>query len=234
MWNSIKYDKMRNLTLLLLIVFFSCNDQNNHPESKEMEIGEIKWTTPLNHDTIVERIDPARLNLEEQQLFIDISRNSRFKRRIKEWQPITRKEILEQINDFEAKKNYPEIEKRWLSIRKYKDQFYNYDPCDGKDFRMEIRGNALIFERHEKNIFKIEEVSINKEQWLIKSTFSPDIDLVIEKTKIKNLYTLNFKSLHAEKKYYITPFENIDNFDLIVNHCPTEKVREFEKFQGPE
>ena len=99
---------------------------------------------------------------------------------------------------------------------------------------MEIRGNALIFEGHEKNIFKIEEVNFNNEQWRLKSTFSPGIDLIIEKTKLKNVYTLNFKSPHAEKKYYITPFENIDKFDLIVNHCPTEKVREFEKFQDPE
>ena len=199
-----------------------------------MEIGEIKWSIPLNQDTIIEKIDPSKLDLKKQQLFIDVSKNSRFKRKIKEWPPITREEILEQIKNFEANKSYPEIEKRWITIRKYKDKFYNYDPCDGNDFRMEIKGNALIFEGLEKNIFKIERVNFSKDKWILKSTFSPGIDLIIEKNNINNLYTLNFKSPHAEKKYYITSFDNIDKFNLIVNHCPNEKVREFDKFQDPE
>jgi len=226
---------MKKLIFIIFIfAIWSCESQIKNQKAEKMEIGEITWFIPLNQDTIIERIDPAKLDLKKQQLFIDVSKNSIFKRSIKNWSPTSNEEIQEQIKHFEAQKSYPEIERKWITIRKYQGEFYNYDPCDGNDFRMEIKGNALILEELEKTIFKIEKVNFSKDKWILKSTFSPGIDLIIEKTNINNLYTLNFKSPHAEKKYYITSYDNIDKFNLIVNHCPNEKVREFDKFQDPE
>ncbi len=227
---------MRKLTILILITaFYSCDGQNKRHQDEKMEIDEIELFYSTISDTIIEKIDPLKLDLKKQQLFIDASENSSFKRKIRKWIPSNKKEIKEQIQNFEKQKSYSDIQKRWITIRKYNNEYYNYDRCDGDDFRMEIIGNALIIAgTHEKSFYKIEEVKQDEDSWLIKSTFAPTIDLVIEKTSIENVFILNFKNPHAERKIFMTPFENIDKFDLIVNHCPTEKVQEFDKFQDPE
>ena len=224
---------MKKLIVLILIcAFYSCNGQT---KKEKMEIGEIKLNNPPISDTIIKKIDPSRLDLEKQQLFIDASENSIFKQKLRKWNPVSEEQITEQIQNFENQKSDSDIQKRWVTIRKYKNEFYNYDRCDGDDFKMEIIGNALILDgTHEKSFYTIEEIIKDKNQWQIKSNFAPTIDLIIEKTSVENIFTLNFKSPHAELKIFITPFENINKFDLIVNHCPQEKVQEFNRFQDPE
>ncbi|WP_298529232.1 hypothetical protein, partial [uncultured Christiangramia sp.] len=99
---------MKKLIFIIFIfAIWSCESQNKNQFAEQMEIGEITWFIPLNQDTIIERIDPAQLDLKKQQLFIDVSKNSIFKRSIKNWSTTSNEEIQEQIKHFETQKSYP-------------------------------------------------------------------------------------------------------------------------------
>tara|TARA_R110002051_G_scaffold155492_2_gene227543 strand:- start:4806 stop:5333 length:528 start_codon:yes stop_codon:yes gene_type:complete len=175
------------------------------------------------------------LDLTRNQLYIDTTKFSKSKRNFEEWNPTSNKEIESNIENFQLNILDSVIPKQWITIRKYKDKFFNYDRCDGKDPRIEIIGNALIYNGiHEKTIYHLDEITKVKSSWNLKSSSNPITEFSFENTETKNIFIYKFKGLNETFKSYVTPYQNIKNFDLFVNHCANEKVDEFSKFQDPE
>ncbi|MEM8525341.1 MAG: hypothetical protein AAGG68_11935, partial [Bacteroidota bacterium] len=207
-------------------------------EEKEMEI-----YFDYQADTIVEENDPERLDLSKYQLFIDTTQNSRFRKRIKSWQPSEEyiSSYLREINkDFQpAKIDLGTFPRRWISLEKLKDRFVIYDRCDGAIPRFEVRDTAFIFytphEGYAFSIAKLKQLTKNKFSVKVKGypikgnpTFST---LSIFPTKHRYIYRLEHSGETLLSGYYVTPFEYIDQFDILVNNCATMKRLEYDGFE---
>ncbi len=219
------------LLFLILITIFSCQENK-----KDQSINtEYKETNEIISDTIIKRAVPSKLDLTRNQFYIDTTEYSTSKRNLDDWNSTTKKEIESNIENFQLNSLDSVIPKKWITIRKYNDEFFNYDRCDGKDPRIEIIGNALIYNGiHEKTIYHLDEITKIKSGWKLKSSSNPIKEFSFENTDIRDIFIYKFNGLNGTFKSYVTPFENIKNFDHFVNHCANEKVDEFSKFQDPE
>ncbi len=226
---------MRKLLLFLtLISILSCNESRKNQLKNNSNIEYNNSIITLNIDTIVERTDHTRLDLEKHQLFIDTTGYSTLNKNLQNWNSTTKMEIEANIENFKIETLDSEIPTKWITIRKYKNDFFNYDRCDGNDPRIEIIGNALIFHGiHEKSIFQLDEILKEKSSWTLKSSYNFPLEFSLEKTDIKDVFIFQLKGPNGQDKSYVTPFENLKNFDQLVNHCTTEKVYEFNKFENP-
>ncbi len=199
-----------------------CNE-NGSKQQEELQLN--NQTT----DPTFEKANPETLDLTIHQLFIDSTKNSKFQNKLRSWNSSTEEEIKQKVPHF-TQNFSSDIPKRWVTIQKYKDQFYNYDRCDGSDPRLEILGNALIFEGiHEKRIEEIKKIKPVNKGWTITTKNNT---LQIERIN-NNIYILKFCGTNSTKSY-ITPFSNIDQFELLVNNCGNDKVDEFGNFQQPD
>ena len=52
------------------------------------------------------------------------------------------------------------------------------------------------------------------------------------KRKENSIFELNFKNEYINLNLYLTPLDKLNEFDLVVNHCPEMKVYEYEYFDG--
>ena len=200
----------------------------------------------VNKDTILERTNPKFLNLNEHQIFIDTTRNSKFYLEIKNWKKSKYdyqniEEYLKSLNNnFEVKsidlKKFP---KKFIRVRKLNGEFVLYNRCDGIDFRFELLKNQFIIygiwesEVHiiskiielKKDYLKLELNSINSRTRFQKSYLEI-------KRKESLIFELNFENESRNLSLLITTIDKINEFELVVNHCPKMKMPEFENFDG--
>ena len=219
---------------MTLIAVYSCNDGKNNQLKNNSEIENSNSIIDSNFDSIIKRTNHSQLNLEKHQIFIDTTGYSSLNKDLQNWAPTKINEIESNIGDFQLTILDPDIPKRWITIRKYNNEFFNYDRCDGDDPRIEIIGNALIINGiHEKSFYKINEIKKENSGWILISNSHLTLEFKIEKTQEKNIFIFQFNGLNRQNSY-VTQFENLKDFDQFVNHCPTGKVDEFSKFQNPE
>ncbi len=199
-----------------------------------------KADTDKTNDTIIERNNPKSLDMSIHQLFIDTTRTYIFYERVEKANLIQnpQQEYINYINQmFEnqifEKFDLEEFPRFWLTLRKYKGEFFLYDRCDGSDYAYGLTDSTFnIYDPHELDIRMITKlIKISKSEIEIEAAYDKKnnqekpLKLTIKKTEQKDVYALNFEGYYTGKSY-ITPFKNVRNFDLIVNHCPKYKINE--------
>jgi hypothetical protein len=209
------------VTMLLLL---SCDAQNE----QKAEANSFKTTRFEDDvlDTILERNNPANLDLSRHQFFIDTTRNSEFYQRIADWKPWEFE--IENYTEEKSFKKYSigKFPRVWISLRKLDGKFVIYDRCDGIDRRFQITDSTInIFGPLENEVQIIDKVlkqSVNE----ISIEYKPKNLFSIMPTNDKNIYILQYD----DENYLVTPLDKIREFDLVVNHYPTRKVTEFDVF----
>jgi hypothetical protein len=170
-------------------------------------------------DTIIERNSPNNLNLEKHQLFIDTTYNSQYHKILNNWNNINSQNI-----------------QSWTVIRKLGNDFLIYDRSDGMDPIFQFnKGEFIINGVHEKTKYKIETKKRNSNIIIITIEENNRNFKTIEITNTNNSYVsvIRFYGKGYDRKYWITKFENIKQFDCLVNSYKFGKMSECNKFTEP-
>lgn len=192
----------------------------------------------VKEDTILEKNNPKFLDLSRHQIFIDTTRNSKFYKSLIKWKETELdKDLINSAIDELGKDveyirdsidNFP---KRFITLRKLNNKFVLYDRCDGIDPRFAIKKGLFIFygplESYAELITKVRLISKDKIELELKThkNLSSDEKSIIEIEKIDNfLYIMKYKNESYNKIIYLTTTEYIEDFDLVVNHCPKMKM----------
>ena len=212
----------------IILIFLSCVVRKNFNNSSEIY-------SPLVLDTILEKNNPKNLDFSKPQLFIDTTKNSKYYTRFINWKPkkSINKYIIDLSEKFNSKTAIPnEIPEVWISLEKLNDDFVIYSPCDGNTFGLQLINNSIVLlERHETSYNLVYQVDNNNELILKLKTGiseSQEAKISIKKTRKEHIYLLNYSNKIYSFKKYITPQKNIREFNIIVNHCPTDKLPEYD------
>jgi len=229
---------MKNTIIILpyLLLLTSCFGQT------KTDITENRQLINDEIDTIIERNNPNSLDFSTHQLFIDTTRTYIYYERIENSDPLQNPQqtTIDYINEMFKDQNFEkfdfkEFPRLWLTLRKYKGEFILYDRCDGSDPAYRLTDSTFnIYGVHEFDIRMITDlIKINDSEIEIKVVIDKKdsqekpLRLTIEKTEYKDVYILTYEGYYVGTTY-VTPIENVRNFDLLVNHCPINKVVEFE------
>jgi hypothetical protein len=194
-------------------------------------------------DSIPEKTNPKNLNLTKNQFFIDTTRNSRFFKKLLAWKASDKDKdlIILEINNNKKKvdskfelRSFPKV---YMQIQKFKDEFLFYDQCDGDLARFEIRNNVFVFYgMHETIVQPIENLSESENEITIKlRMFNSDSTVSFSSVQIKrsafnNIYELIYERDSLKIFNYVVQPKYIQEFNLMVNYCPLEKVPEYDGF----
>ena len=206
---------MRYRILFIFIIclgFFSCKKDASEAVNTEI-IPEDPYVVPS--DSIPERTSASALNLNEYQLFIDTTKTSVFYRN------------LDSVITSEEKKHQNAMFKL-VELKKYKDQFLFYEPCDGTIRRYYISKEAIdIYGKHENVSFELKDFMIKAGNQVL---FRDKRDRSL-KLKEVNEAVLQLNYGEDSAPVYVTSVKNIAQFEMMVNNCLGKKVKEFDKFQ---
>jgi hypothetical protein len=232
----------------IIILTASCagKQDSNLERDEQDDAATTAGQNEFARDTIPERNNPKSVALTNHQLFIDTTRNSELYDRLRNWQESEwdRQSInasLEAINkDFQPLEvvinDFPT---HFITLRKLNGSFILYDRCDGMDQRFEIRSTSLIFygplESEAGSISKILSRSATAIELEIRTfqSGSGDQRSTVKFEKIgDSIYKMTYRNETFDDTVYLTTPDNIHRFDLLVNHCPTMKMDEFNGFDG--
>lgn len=188
-------------------------------------------------DTIAELNNPTNLDMSRHQLFIDTTKKSNFHSRIIKYSsslacsqcPDTKSNsIVFDGNEIEI--NLIGFSRYWVTVRKYEDKYYLYDRCNGEDQRFAFMNSKFsIYGPMEDESLEIHKIISNeKEQLIVELSYygGQTTTATLTKSERKNIYTIEIFGYQVDA----VPFEAIDDFDVVVNHCPTGRTSEFPGF----
>ena len=238
---------MKNLFLFTLIIILStsCKQKTESQQTVNNPAEIPTWETEL--DTILERNNPKNLDLTRHQLFIDTTRNSDFYKHYHNWKRngLENEDLSALLADMSEKQPMEKVSlgdfpKLWISLKKFNDEFVIYQPCDGNTASFEITESAVIFhyqiESDVEQISKLTEVDKNTIQLELnvmpQKSNTEKSRLTIKPTEIKNVYKLTHGTENDKHEYFVTPRENVVDFDLVINNCPEFKVNEYNGFDN--
>ena len=242
---------MKYLILLLSLYLICCQSSQESDTLDDQPVfvsgdddGE-KELPPSVVDTFLEANDPQWLNLAQNQLFLDTTRNSDFFQYLQKWNP--RIYHLRTIEAYRKKleKGYapsrvklPRFPKAFLQLREAHGQFVLYDRCHGMDPRYFLEENLFItydttgvspkviegIGAHSRDQL---ELILWEDPWGAGAHTST---VSIEKTLQPHVYELTYRNQGSVRKEWVTPKEHLNKFDLLVNHCPEIRVPEYAGF----
>ncbi|WBL25561.1 hypothetical protein [Zunongwangia sp. HGR-M22] len=198
--------------VIVLLPFLSCkNDETQKNETAT--IPEDLYVIPS--DSIPERTRASALNLEEYQLFIDTTKTSKF------YENLVSEVSLESKD--QSKAIY-----RFIELKKYNDRFVIYKPCSGKVPRYYISKEKIVTKGNLENIeYPLKDFMLSAgNRVLFKDEQGVSLGL-----KEINEQVVQLKYPKLNHSVYLTSVENLRNFEMMINNCLGEKVREFDKFQ---
>ena len=217
----------------------SCKEKTKPEKAKNKPTEISVWKVDL--DTILEKNNPKNLDLSKHQLFIDTSRNSETYEKLINWRPKRTDNDAISYHEKEIAKKHKQIKidlkefpRHWISLEKLNDEFVIYDPCDGNTTAFEINESSVLFlyqlEPDADLISELRKITKN-EISLELSTIpqkskSKKTELTIKPTEFDNVFLLTY----SYGEWYVTPKEKVSEFDIVVNHCPTMKIVEFNGF----
>lgn len=196
-------------------------------------------------DTILEKASPENLDMTRHQLFIDTSKNSMFYSDIKNWKPSDLDDQATGYYKGEIRKKHKVthfkldgIATRWIKLKKFKNHFVIYYPCDGHtstiiltkesiDYHVGLEPESDLI----SNLTVLSDTSWEFSLWTIpEKSISEKAKLLIQKTELEDVYKFTYFVGDLSNTEFYTPINNIQFFDLVVNHCNQEKVVEFGGF----
>ena len=232
----------KNIILLGLLVLLACR------EKATLYVTNDKYSNSNENyeeiDTVLEKNDPKRLDLSKQQLFIDTTKTSQFFQSYYNWNPNLQNEnfsyfLKEITKKFPLQKqeitNFP---RKWLTIEKLNGEFLIYRPCNGNTESFVIADEALYFFHQlepeaalihqvvtsNDTIFNATLLTLSDKNTVVQSHFS------IQPSGMKDVYQLKYNHDAIIEEKYIIPMEKVFHFNLVVNHCPEDMVREYDNF----
>ncbi|GEM_PF-1082434 len=240
---------MRNLIILVFIMSLtlSCEENKKNVEIKENEIDDIEFNQKTEADTVLEISSPEELDMNVHQLYIDTTKTNRIYKTSKGKHAFQNEELISNyIKEWDKGFKFIELDfknhsKIWRTIRKKGSEFYLYDRCDGIDPVFSIYKNVLIFnEALEKDfqpivrIIKLNENEIELELngTQRSETGSRSFVSISKIDSLQGIYLFCNKTNYYERKQYVIPNEECKSYNLIINHCPTNKVEEYIKFEN--
>lgn len=200
---------------------------------------------PIPLDSLVEANDPQRLDLSQNQLFLDTTHSSTFFHQLQSWSP--RIYHMEAIAGYQKrlKQKYSPPPLRWskfptdfVRLRRSGSTFVLYKPCKGITSRYAIQDGLFlpytssgVMPKAIGRIKKIQSRGVILTLWEdIWDDNSHSSTLTILQSPESFVYELTYENEGSIQKEWITPKAHIDEFDLIVNHCPVIQVPEYEGF----
>ncbi len=217
----------------------SCK-QKAEPKQAEINTAEIPaWKRDL--DTVLEKNNPKNLDLTKHQLFIDTTPNSENFEKLINWKPIRMdNDAISYYEKEIAKKHKPikidlkEFPRHWISLERLNNEFVIYEPCDGNTTAFEINESSVLFFHQLEpdadlisDLKKISKNEISLGLWTVpEKTESEKTELTIKPTEFKNVFLLTY----GFGQWYVTPTKKVSEFNIVVNHCPTMKIVEFNGF----
>ncbi len=196
-------------------------------------------------DTIIEKCNPKILDFSRHQLFIDTTRTFEYYDKVENSNPFNSEDIKTISNEYLKVLhsdtqfqvfNFQNFPRLWIPLKKYQGNFILYDRCDGSETYYGITDSLLyIFGVHEFDLRKIKnvkmlnnnEVEIELEKYKNDKNTIP-LTLKIQMTSNKDIYTLTTNLFGDITTINVIPNFNVRNFNVLVNHCPINKVIEFD------
>lgn len=233
---------MTRIALILCSVFLFACASPQKSEKEKVDSSSVDSTESA--ESSLEIIDPNSLDLSLDQVFMDTTRSSSFYRQIKAW-----KESKFDIGSYEA--SLKEINKdfkpvsiklkgfptHFISLRKLNGDFVLYDRCDGINQRYEIRDSVFIYygplESDAESIARL--VKLEKDYLAFEVRVHPvktgnKISLISIEKVTDFVYLLKYQNEGDAWQKFVTTPEGISHFDLVVNHCVTQKQLEYDGF----
>jgi len=158
-------------------------------------------------------------NTLENKIYIEENKNSTF---------------YKEIDDFSFANEKEEC-LNWVSFQKYKNKYYLYLPCDNGNLnKISISNSQISIKAMESYNFKIKKFKkYNNYYKYIGFIDGSDVKIKLEIKIIDKInqiavfkYT-NFKSKSIDYQLMINS-KNINSFEIIINECYNEKVKEVE------
>lgn len=209
---------------------------------------------PSNHflriyadiDTGIKKTNPEALDLSQPQVYIDTSRTHWYQKDSINWNPLNFKDLKHITQEYFSNdtfpvfhkidlKNFPRV---WVVLKKYRGELILYDGCDYDAVSYGISDSVLfVFQGHEPFMYKILEIN-----WINQKSVSLMIEnshfeekngalfFTIQKSEIEHVYVLNTNLMDEEVSQFVASRSSLKMFDVMVNHCPIEKVPEIDHF----
>ncbi len=232
----------KNIILLGLLVLLACKEKTT------LYVTNDKYSNSNENyeeiDTVLEKNNPKRLDLSKQQLFIDTTKTSQFFQSYYNWNPNLQHENFSYFLK-EITKKFPlqkqeisSFPREWLVIEKLNDEFLIYKPCNGSTESFVITDEALYFFHQlepevallhrvvtsNDTIFNATLLTLSEKNTVIQSNFS------IQPSEMKDVYQLKYNHDAIVEEKYIIPMDKVIHFNMVVNHCPEDMVREYDNF----
>lgn len=234
--NNSAYKTSRGLLIVVSLVVIACKSETSNPEALEYDDLIVR----NGIDTIPEKSDPKFLDLSKHQLFIDTTRSKKAYKGIYNENIANTKfvsSLLKEVKN-EQKKHQIDLEmftRQWIFLNKIDDEFVIYKPCDGSTKSVVLTNEAIIFSNvPEVNIALISKLNeLTKDAIALEveptpiNTNSSKTEFSIKPTSTTHVYELIYKPYSKDIKIFVTPSSKLTSFNILVNHCPTEKVSEY-------
>lgn len=232
----------KTYSFLLLLSLMSCQGDPSPPYFPEKD--NLRSDVTFVLDTIIEKNTPKALDMSRHQLFIDTSRN--YVREVPLGKSTLKAAINNMVTDLNKvahsismqipmafHSNFVQVHKR-----EEDNNFVLYDRCDGSDPIYSITTDKILqLGVSDLSVYTIGKVIVAKddELHLILNTINPYIDdkLIAKEVDFHIKHTSNtsiFELVLDNSLMYVTPLEFVNQFDVLVNHCPTQKVTEYNSF----
>ncbi|MDN3595802.1 hypothetical protein [Zunongwangia endophytica] len=201
-----------SFVLIVLLAILSCKNDETQ-KTQTAIIPEEPYIIPS--DSIPERTKASALNLEKYQLFIDTTKTSKFYENLAS-------EVSSEIKN-QAKAIY-----QFIELKKYNDRFVIYKPCKGKVPRYYISKEKIVKKGNLENIeYPLKDFMLSAGNRVL---FKDEENVSVSLKEI-NEQVVRLKYDQFEAEVYLTSVENLRNFEMMINNCLGEKVREFDNFQ---
>ncbi|MBF04510.1 MAG: hypothetical protein CMP76_14590 [Flavobacterium sp.] len=233
---------LKNIILLGLLVLLACKENSRHYVTNEKYSNGNENYEEI--DTVLEKNDPKRLDLSKQQLFIDTTRTSQFYQSYLDWNPNLQQEDFSDVLNLITKKyplqkqkisNFP---RKWITIEKLNGEFLIYRPCNGNTESFVITDEALyFFHQLEPEVALLHQVITSNDttfnatlHTLSENNTVISFDFSIQPSATKDVYQLKYSHDTIVEERYVIPMDKVTHFNLVVNHCPEDMVREYDNF----
>ncbi|PHQ86430.1 MAG: hypothetical protein COB65_01215 [Thalassobium sp.] len=193
-------------------------------------------------DTILENNAPERLNKRNHQLYRDTTRNSVNYSKMQDVDccnfsvAMMDKLVGPLPNGVElVSETNVELPMHFIQLETLDKDLVLYDRCDGSSPSYYVVGGYVYLAGvYEPTVWRVSKVLESDSTHMVATLVSSDgkgelltDELSIQQTKIPYVYQIRVSGFWEGVRSYTTP-DAIKNFDIVVNHCPTRKVLEYD------